>query len=206
MGQGARLSRRRRSSPVRAIWTSGSGAQQGPHGRAHAIDAVCRRAGIPRELRRAPTPRLRARLHHPHRGAHRRYPWPRARGRAADAVEHVDLDAALWSIPKGKNGKEHRVPLSPSAVALLNGLPRKGDIVFPGPGRTSRSAKAQCSACSPRWAAMRRRTACARASRPGHQSAPILPGKSREARRHTRSTILWRPHTGGAICSKNAES
>jgi integrase len=51
--------------------------------------------------------------------------------------EHVDLDAALWTIPKGKNGKEHRVPLSPSAVALLNVLPRKGDIVFPGhrPGK-----------------------------------------------------------------------
>jgi len=45
--------------------------------------------------------------------------------------EHVDLDAALWTIPKGKNGKEHRVPLSPSAVALLRGLPREGDIVFP---------------------------------------------------------------------------
>ena len=46
--------------------------------------------------------------------------------------EHVDLDAALWTIPKGKNGKEHRVPLSPSAVALLNALPRKDDIVFAG--------------------------------------------------------------------------
>ena len=40
--------------------------------------------------------------------------------------EHVDLDAALWTIPKGKNGKEHRVPLSPSAVSLLKGLPRTG--------------------------------------------------------------------------------
>jgi integrase len=51
--------------------------------------------------------------------------------------EHVDLDAALWTIPKGKNGKEHRVPLSPAAVSLLRGLPRAGDIVFPGhrPGK-----------------------------------------------------------------------
>lgn len=45
-----------------------------------------------------------------------------------------DLEAATWTIPgeRMKAGKEHRVPLSPPALALLRGLPRVGDYVFPG--------------------------------------------------------------------------
>lgn len=45
-----------------------------------------------------------------------------------------DLDAATWTIPgeRMKAGREHRVPLSPPAVALLRKLPRIGDYVFPG--------------------------------------------------------------------------
>lgn len=46
----------------------------------------------------------------------------------------IDLDAGLWVVPADriKMGKEHRVPLSASAIALLNELPREGDLVFPG--------------------------------------------------------------------------
>ncbi|MBK7515307.1 MAG: tyrosine-type recombinase/integrase [Betaproteobacteria bacterium] len=52
----------------------------------------------------------------------------------------IDLDAALWTLPKErmKGGRPHRVPLSPEAVALLKALPRfeveegKPDLVFPG--------------------------------------------------------------------------
>jgi integrase len=47
----------------------------------------------------------------------------------------IDLDAAIWTIPAGrmKAKKEHAVPLSPPAVALLRALPRTGgDLVFPG--------------------------------------------------------------------------
>lgn len=52
----------------------------------------------------------------------------------------IDLDAALWTIPadKMKAGRPHRVPLSPSAVKLLQALPRfkrddnAPDLVFPG--------------------------------------------------------------------------
>lgn len=46
----------------------------------------------------------------------------------------IDLDAKLWTIPaeRMKAGKEHRVPLSTSATALLRSLERRGDIVFPG--------------------------------------------------------------------------
>ncbi|MDF0487159.1 integrase arm-type DNA-binding domain-containing protein [Sphingomonas sp. H39-1-10] len=49
----------------------------------------------------------------------------------------IDLDAAIWIIPavRMKAAREHRVPLSPSAVALLRALPRMAgnDLVFPAP-------------------------------------------------------------------------
>jgi integrase len=49
----------------------------------------------------------------------------------------IDLGEKLWTIPAArmKAGKEHRVPLSPAAVALLGQLPRDGDLVFPGRAR-----------------------------------------------------------------------
>jgi integrase len=59
----------------------------------------------------------------------------------------IDLEAAVWTVPgeRMKMGKEHRVPLSPAAVALLKRLPRREgvdksvDYVFPAPrgGRLS---------------------------------------------------------------------
>ncbi len=49
----------------------------------------------------------------------------------------IDLKARLWTVPgsRMKAGREHRVPLSAQAVALLNALPRiEGvDFVFPAP-------------------------------------------------------------------------
>ena len=46
----------------------------------------------------------------------------------------LDLDAALWTIGKDrtKNGLQHDVPLSPPAVAILRGIPRRDDrdLVF----------------------------------------------------------------------------
>lgn len=48
----------------------------------------------------------------------------------------MDLDRAIWTIPAGrmKAGREHRVPLSDPAVALLERSyeARHGDYVFPG--------------------------------------------------------------------------
>ena len=46
----------------------------------------------------------------------------------------IDLDKKLWTIPgeRMKAGREHTVPLSKQAVALLEALPRIGDYVFPG--------------------------------------------------------------------------
>jgi integrase len=44
----------------------------------------------------------------------------------------IDFDNKTWTIPASrmKAGKEHRVPLSESAVVLLKSLPRQGPYVF----------------------------------------------------------------------------
>lgn len=46
----------------------------------------------------------------------------------------IDLKAKLWTIPAGrmKGDREHRVPLSDKAVAILKALPREAEFVFPG--------------------------------------------------------------------------
>ncbi len=46
----------------------------------------------------------------------------------------IDLDKKLWVVPgeRMKLNKEHTVPLSEQAVALLKALPHVGDYVFPG--------------------------------------------------------------------------
>ena len=49
--------------------------------------------------------------------------------------KEIDSNAAMWTVPgsRMKAGKEHRVPLSPAALALLRALPRMAgtDLVFP---------------------------------------------------------------------------
>jgi integrase len=46
----------------------------------------------------------------------------------------IDLKEKIWTVPAGrmKGHREHRVPLSDRAVAVLNALPREADFVFPG--------------------------------------------------------------------------
>jgi integrase len=55
--------------------------------------------------------------------------------------DEIDLDARVWTVPAGrmKGEREHRVPLSPPAVAVLESLTelRTDDYVFPG-GRTGK--------------------------------------------------------------------
>lgn len=50
--------------------------------------------------------------------------------------EEIDWQARTWTVPAArmKAGREHRVPLSTPAVALLRGLPRLAgaDLIFPG--------------------------------------------------------------------------
>ncbi len=56
----------------------------------------------------------------------------------------IDLSTATWVVPadRMKAKREHRVPLSDAALALLNGLPRlEGtDLVFPSPTSTAERA------------------------------------------------------------------
>ncbi len=53
----------------------------------------------------------------------------------------IDLEGRLWTIPGGrmKSGREHRVPLSEAALAVLRGMAaiREGAHIFPG-GRAGR--------------------------------------------------------------------
>lgn len=53
--------------------------------------------------------------------------------RAATWAE-IDFDAAIWTVPAEhmKMNREHRVPLSKAAVAVLEAMPRMGDRIFPG--------------------------------------------------------------------------
>jgi integrase len=47
---------------------------------------------------------------------------------------HVDLDNEIWTVPSTKTDREHKVPLSSPAVALLRAVKAQGlndDIVFP---------------------------------------------------------------------------
>jgi integrase len=46
----------------------------------------------------------------------------------------IDLGGKTWIVPKErmKAGREHRVPLSATAVTLLENLPREAEFVFPG--------------------------------------------------------------------------
>jgi integrase len=60
----------------------------------------------------------------------------------------VDLDKAVWSIPAGrmKAGKEHRVPLSPRAVEILNMVKPLGSAwLFPGSRKNCTEAAAKLS-------------------------------------------------------------
>lgn len=54
--------------------------------------------------------------------------------------DEIDLDARLWTIQPGRasskippNGKPHRVPLTDAMIALLEKLPRMGDLLFTSP-------------------------------------------------------------------------
>jgi integrase len=47
-----------------------------------------------------------------------------------------EIDGGVWTVPADhmKAGKEHHVPLSDAALALLASIPRTGDLIFPGRG------------------------------------------------------------------------
>ena len=58
------------------------------------------------------------------------------------AWAEIDLDAAVWRIPKErtKNGKAHEVDLSPQAIEVLKSVKRNGPTLFPARKAPSRKA------------------------------------------------------------------
>ncbi|MFS2007988.1 tyrosine-type recombinase/integrase [Duganella sp. CT11-25] len=55
------------------------------------------------------------------------------------AWDEIDLEEAVWTIPaeRMKAGREHRVPLSTSALALIKAMPQTDALVFPGQKKSS---------------------------------------------------------------------
>ena len=55
-----------------------------------------------------------------------------------------DIDEGWWTLPatSAKNGKSHRVPLSPQALQVLSGLQRRGLYVFSAPRAPERPLRA----------------------------------------------------------------
>jgi integrase len=49
-----------------------------------------------------------------------------------------EISGDVWIVPaeRMKSGREHRVPLSKQAVAILNALPRESEFVFPSRGKS----------------------------------------------------------------------
>ena len=58
----------------------------------------------------------------------------------------IDLEQKIWTIPaeRIKAGREHRIPLSPAAVALLHQLAKTKDSEFVFPGLASRCPTVPC--------------------------------------------------------------
>jgi integrase len=51
----------------------------------------------------------------------------------------IDLKGKLWTVPaeRMKAERDHRVPLSDAAIAILKALPHEGDQIFPGGTRSA---------------------------------------------------------------------
>jgi integrase len=60
----------------------------------------------------------------------------------------IDIDRALWTIPKerAKNGLAHEVPLSGPALAILATIPRTGPLLFSTTGKTAVSGFSRAKA------------------------------------------------------------
>ena len=137
------------------------------------------------------------------------------------AWSEIDLDKALWVIPadRMKMSREHRVPLTPVAVALLKALPRLegNDLVFPAirGGQLSdmtlsatmrRIHQAEIDAQRPGFVdrasnALPFRMAFAARSAIGWQSALTTPVKWQRLLWRIGLVAQWKPHIGGDMIS-----
>jgi integrase len=82
----------------------------------------------------------------------------------------IDLEARSWTLPaaRSKNRREHQIPLTDSAVAILKALPRhdKVDFVFSTNGKTAVSGFSKVKANVDAWIAARLGEAGERAPMP----------------------------------------
>jgi integrase len=124
----------------------------------------------------------------------------------------LNLLDKTWTVPaeRMKAGKEHRVPLSARALAILQemeALRPHGDTegyVFPG-RKAGKSLSDMAFLMRLRvWAAaVSRRTASARRSRPGRANAPAFRTRLWKRRWRTLSVARWSKPTGVETCSRN---
>jgi integrase len=58
---------------------------------------------------------------------------------AAMAWDEIDLAKGVWTLPgeRAKNSRAHTIDLAPAAVAILEALPRLGELVFTTTGETA---------------------------------------------------------------------
>jgi integrase len=120
----------------------------------------------------------------------------------------INLAKRLWAAPaeRIKAGREHRVPLSDPAIALLEELEaiRSGDFIFPG-GCASQPISNMAMMI------VLRRMGCGGLTVHGFRStfrcrADQFPARSRENGWLTQFLTRWRRPTGGAIYSRRADS
>src|SRR5215471_11287002 len=125
--------------------------------------------------------------------------------------DEVDIEARLWTIPveRMKAGKEHRVPLSGAALAVLKQMHgiRHSDYVFPG-GRDGRPLSEMAL-----WMLLRRMgaarsppTASAARFETGRRSGRPSRARLLKLRSRTPSPMPWRPRTGAATYSRSGRS
>lgn len=119
----------------------------------------------------------------------------------------IDLDTKVWTVPANrmKGNREHRVPLSPDAVALLKALPRikVNDLALPAPRGGVLSDMTLT-------AVLRRMEidAVPHGFRSTFRDWALSERTTRTTfvkwRWHTQLVTRWKPPTGAATCSTSA--
>ena len=122
--------------------------------------------------------------------------------------EEVDRDRTVWTIPRErmKTGREHRVPLSPRALEVLDaasGLSDADGLAFPSP-----TGRVLNHSTMTKLLADLGIDAVAHGSGPasaiGPPSAPTRLARSANWPLRMSTVIAWRPATAVPTCSKNA--
>jgi hypothetical protein len=120
----------------------------------------------------------------------------------------IDLDAKVWTVPANrmKGNREHRVPLSPDAVALLKALPRikDNDLAFPAPRGGGSVRHDADGRVAPHGNRTRYRTGSGPPSAIGLLIERITRTTFAKWRWRTQLVTRWRPRTGAATCSTSA--